>query len=125
MIIKLTVKDNDFQEVLEKYLSKFFINIGKTREVTTENVVEEWQIEKRINKILNPNINDTLNDEDKKFLEEQIKKSFSFWCKSNYPKSEEYLSKNLQVSFLTSMTDKWENGESCYWFQHSGVVLTQ
>lgn len=125
MIIRLSVKDNDFQEVLEKYLSRFFLNIEQTREVTIENVCDEWDIHKKINDILNPNNAHILTSEDKVFLKNQIKDSFSFWCKNRYPEEEEYLSKNLTIQFLDSMTDKWENGEACYWFQHSGTVITQ
>ena len=125
MIIRLSVGDNDFQKVLEKYLSRFFLNIEKTREVTVENALSEWNIHKKINTMLNPNNDYVLTSDDKVFLAKQIKDSFGFWCKKHYPKEEEYLSKNLKIQILDNMTDKWENGEACYWFQHSGVVLTQ
>ncbi|MBE5881826.1 MAG: hypothetical protein E7289_05935 [Lachnospiraceae bacterium] len=125
MIIRLSVEDNDFQEVLERYLSKFYLNIDKVDELTTENAMDSWKLYKKINGMLNPNCHYKLTKEDEVFLEKQIRDSFSFWCKNNYPKDEEYLSKNLTIKFLKSMTDKWENGEACYWFQHSGCVITQ
>lgn len=125
MIIRLTVKDNDFSEVLENYLSRFFINIEKTQDLTIDNSLDIMKMHKKINAMLNPNMDYTLTLEDKEFLIQQVKDSFAYWCGSRYPDDVDYLTKNLQVSILDSMRDKWENGEACYWFQHSGIVINQ
>lgn len=126
MIIRLSVEDNDFQELLEKYASKLFFNIGEDGEkLTTENAMDKWSMQKRINQILNPNVGKKITKEDELFLEERIRKSFAYFCEKYKPSSKEYLISKLTIKFMKSMTDKWENGEACYWFQHSGAVVTQ
>ena len=125
MIVRLSVKDNDFSIILESYLSNFLLNITKTCELTRENALDIWENQKKINQILNPNIHRDWTEEDTEFLEEQIRQSFAYFCEKRKPASKEYLVKNLDIKFLKSVADKWENGEACYWFQHSKIVLTQ
>lgn len=126
MIIRLSVSDNDFQELLEKYASNLFFNLGEDGEkLTTDNAIEKWHMQDKINQILNPNIGKKMTKEDEEFLEERIRKSFAYFCEKRKPSSKDYLVSKLTVKFLKSMTDKWENGEACYWFQHSGTVVTQ
>ena len=126
MIIRLSVNDNDYQSFLEKFASKLFINLGEDgEELTVENAVEKWDTQKKINQILNPNIHYEMTKEDEVFLEQQIRKSFAYFCENRKLSSKDYLVKNFSVKFMKSMTDKWENGEACYWFQQSGAVVTQ
>ena len=126
MIIRLSVEDNDFQELLEKYASKLFLNITEDgEELTVDNAMHKYDIMDKTNKILNPNCHHKLTKEDEIFLEEQIRKSFAYFCEKRKPSSKDYLVSKLTIKFLKSMTDKWENGEACYWFQHSGAVATQ
>lgn len=124
MIIRLSVNDNDFSNIIVEYLSEFWSNIVET-DVSKENVIERFGIKRRINEILNPNIDYKLKEEDKIFLENQIRKSFHYWCGNHYPCDADYLNRNITVEFLDVIEDKWENGEACYWFQHSACIITQ
>ena len=125
MIIRLSVNDNDFSNVIEEYLSGLWSNLVKTDVFLEENTIELFGAKRKINEILNPNIDYKLKENDKIFLENQIRKSFRYWCGNHYPCDADYLSRNIAVEFLDVMKDKWENGEACYWFQHSSCVITQ
>ena len=126
MIIRFSVEDNDFQELLAKYASNLYLYIPKDgEELTVDNAMDKLDIQKKVNEILNPNIHHKLVEEDKVFLEEQIRKSFAYFCEKRCPSSKDYLVSKFTVKFMKSMTDKWENGEACYWFQNSNQVITQ
>lgn len=125
MIIRLSVNDNDFSNIIEEYLSGLWSNIIETDVLSKENALEMIDNKRKINEILNPNNDYKLKENDKIFLENQIRKSFRYWCENHYPCDAVYLNKNISIEFLNVMEDKWENGEACYWFQHSACVITQ
>lgn len=138
MIIRFSVEDNDFQELLAKYASNLYLYISEDGEEFAVDTVNSWDVQKKVNKILdkydirkkvneilNPNMHHKITKEDEFFLEEQIRKSFAYFCEKRCPSSKDYLVSKLTVKFMKSMTDKWENGEACYWFQNSNQVITQ
>ena len=54
MIIRFSVGDNDFQELLEKYANNLFFYLGEDEEeLTISNAAERWDMQNRINEILN------------------------------------------------------------------------
>ena len=127
MIIRLTVNNNDFQELLVNYLSHFWLYIEVTDltcDLITENVIEQVHLHNKINNMLNPNMNHKLTVDDKEFLIHQVKDSFAHWCKG-HSSSADYLIEATKVTIQDSLTDQWENGEAAYWFQHSDNVVIQ
>lgn len=125
MIIRLSVNDNDFSSKLEDYLKNLWIYITETDVLTKENVLEMIHVKDKVYEMLNPNIGYELTENDKDFLKNQIRNSFRYWCETRYPSDAEYLSKNLTIEILDVIEDKWENGEACYWLQHSDCVINQ
>lgn len=134
MIIRMTVNDNDFGYVLDRMMAHFYhavtdapyigIEIGKSDfEATSKALDEVW----RLNSIMNPNNDDPRTKEDLEFLVENVKKAFNNIVdkSSEEDSTKDYLKRNLKVEILTSVEDKWENGEAYYWFQHSGKYISQ
>lgn len=130
MIIRLTVEDNDFGDLMNIFLKKFpsvitkipsnIENMGTQNQLDTINEIEE------IDKLLNPNITEKHTNEEKMILIKRIVKAFSEFV-YNYTNEHtaEYLEKRFKVEIVDFMEDKWENGEVWYWFQHSGIFLNQ
>jgi hypothetical protein len=81
----------------------------------------------RFMKLLNPNNNEKLTDSDKNFLSDYIRGRFDrFLKRSNYDETEHnLLMRDFKVNIQNSFVDRWENGESFYWLQHSGTVINQ
>lgn len=131
MIIKLTVNDNDFQDTMKEFLREFYMRVlelsldSRIDEGDVE-AIREWRNrEKKLREILNPNTSEEISEEDKEYLIAQIHKVFGHLVDNRHPDNSEYLKENLEVSIIESCTDKWENGEVFYWFQHSGAILCQ
>lgn len=144
MIIRLTVNDNDFTQVLEKYLNNKIFNLtldlmdkaqdlqGK-REANRrdEKVLNQYReaidkyahAESKLREIFNVNNHNQLTTEEKDFLKERLQTSFDYYVK-RYNKPEELLGK-LEVKISDTFTDKWENGEVVYWLQSSNSIVVQ
>lgn len=126
MIIKVTVEDNDFGEILERFMKNLCFELTREPDdLTAGKALDFYRTYKRINSLLNPNVTEKLTEEDVAFLTERIKKSWEFYVKKKVPDADQYLVNKFKVTFPKTFTDKWENGEAVYWFQHSGIVLNQ
>ena len=120
MIIKMTVKDNDFGDILENFARNLNNRITKLP-INIEEM--EWFEQLECMKLLTENH----TEEEKELLIRKIKETFSTYVK-DVCKDEsdvDYLIGKFKVEIIESMTDKWENGEMVYWFQHSGLVINQ
>lgn len=124
MIIRITVNDNDFQNVLEKFCGNFYNVITYSATKITD-IGESIRLEKEIRNLFNPNVDIELTNEVKKRMKRIIRESFKMFVEKNYKKDAEYLIDSLCVDILSRMEDRWENGEVFYWFQHSNKYLCQ
>ena len=132
MIIRLTVGDNDFSEKIKGYFRDFWMRM---LELHPDNCLSDrasyeelrgWrQRENQIRTTMNPNNDHELSDEEKNILIEQIKRTFGQYVNRWCYEDSDYLKNNLTVEILESFTDKWENGEVFYWFQHSNTAICQ
>lgn len=131
MIIRLTVKDNDFNDIMKGFIREFPLGITSLpNNISDLEMQESLKLLEKMNYIdrilLNPNKTEHCTEEDKAIIIEQIKKSFTEFVNTRisdyYAK---YLINNFEVEIIKSMEDKWENGEVWYWFQHSGSFLNQ
>ena len=148
MIIRINYKNNDYEEVMNKYMEKLSINI--LYDLSYKNVLSnldednldilkmkkdlaaKWfEAYERANNILNPNIDIKKTKEDLSWLIDRIKTSLKQYL-LNIPdlkNSEEYIKNtfinDIEISFPLCFYDKWENGEVAYWFSHSGTVVIQ
>lgn len=130
MIIRLTVQDNDFGNLMNDFVKCLPDRITKIPScIESMDGKTQFEIIKQINKVdklLNPNVTEKHTEEEKVLLIEKTKEAFSDFIHYRVDEStEEYLNRNFSVEIVNSMEDKWENGEVWYWFQHSGVFLNQ
>lgn len=117
MVIKFTVRDNDYWRVMDSFGNLFSSVL--VRELPNEE-------RDRVFKLLNPNLTKSYTEEDKTFLITEIKKMFKNFVESRVDaEASEYLTDNFEVEIITSVEDKWENDEMYYWFQHSDTVINQ
>lgn len=140
MIIKMTVRDNDFAELLESFsknltmkLLTYYLKNSKLPEDSIEEKLkksrENFDNYDRVNTILNPNTDVKLkkNSEDYNFLKNTIEKEFEEYLinKKVSKDSKEYLLNNFKVEISYEMIDKLENGEVVYYFTTQNVFITQ
>ena len=127
MILKLTVKDNDFSYLLKRYLNNFHSNITIDIDFGCKgpDKYEKFEEKELARRLLNPNCYTEYTIDDAEFLRKRIRSSFEYFVNKVCPKDVEYLMKNLGISFPRYFEDKWENGESVYWMMHSNTVIEQ
>lgn len=136
MIFRITVNDNDFTEVLEKFANNLFDRVYWVKDKPEEMSSTEWyeklyKPKQEIQKLMNPNITSSLTKEDKVLLRAAV---FLEWCDyiDSLPtddemdaETKEYLKKNFVVSVSFLFTDKWENGEVVYYFTTNQKWISQ
>lgn len=133
MIVRLSVSDNDFGNVLVGYMKDYFNNLLLDLEPDNRLSEEEqgkqavlWmKANKRLKEVIKRADNQGLTDDDKAWLTERTKTAFAKYISSKSEDTQSYLNQKLDVSFPDYFEDKWENGESCYWFRNSNVSLLQ
>lgn len=117
MIVKATIKDNDFTEELGKFFSRFESNILHGIKIVYGETSNGFYVHKRFIDTINPNVTLKITRDDKKFLEDIIKKSVT--CYFN----DKYIADNIKITFPTTYKDSWENGESLYYFTNSKMYI--
>lgn len=132
MIIRLTVNDNDFTDKIFGYFNDFWMRMLELHpdscisESSSYEELRDWRHrENQIRTIMNPNNDEELSSEEKDIIIRQIKRTFGQYVDKWCIEDAEYLKKKLEVSIIDSATDKWENGEVFYWFQHANKVINQ
>ena len=128
MAIKMTMYNNDYTEIMEEFLKEFHYLMRKLPE-REKRTLEMLDDKERIDRLLNPNVTKSWTEEDKGFLSVQIRNTFLMFLKStkyeHLDLNIDYILDKLEISFVDTVGDKWENGESCYWFFYSGgTVIT-
>ena len=128
MIIRMSVEDNDYFYVLTTFIKHVFQSSMGSRLSDTMQEYIQMDIEfENLMKLLSPNVDKPLNTTEKAFIIDYINQRFKKFVKKTVSLVDEHdrLIKDFDVQFLESFTDKWENGEAFYWFQHSRVVINQ
>lgn len=130
MIIKMTVNDNDFGEIIEDFGRNLSMNVLRYPDnIETLDSSIQISILREINlvdKLLNPNVTEEHTEEEIQLIKKRVKDSFALFIHKRVSEdTARYLIDNFQVDIVKSMEDKWENGEMFYWFQHSEVCIGQ
>lgn len=129
MIIRATVQDNDYKEVLEKFFSKglylmlCYVKNGLTdsEQDVTLYVRYSKLIDKYCKVIQDEKI---LTYEDSNDLVLMLKDAFYKYLDENNFEAKDYLKENLDISIVDSVKDKWENGEVLYFFpMHDKYII--
>ena len=132
MIIRMTVNDNDFTEVVEDFAKNLYGHLFAIP--SPDNYKPGEYVEKvirpkdKLRQILNPNNLDKPTKEDKAFVCECVRKAWEAYLYNRYYSTDSnlgYLLKEFRVSTTYTMHDKWENGEVVYCFITQRVCLTQ
>lgn len=119
MIIKMTVGDNDFTDILESFASVLFF--AETGDRTDENFAQLYKDCQEFSRLWNEVNNGSgslTKDERKNFLD-ICKRKFVHYVCNRFDDEEEtraYLLQNFRVSMQKSLTPRWQNGEVVYVF---------
>ena len=133
MIIKYTLKDNDFTQVIEKYLEEFgpfyvfnytkyneldeFKKLLKQYDDYNDKYNEEKEITKEEYNKIKFQLHNILMTNFAKYITD-IKPN-SNWSTDGFNAQElqedkDYILKNIKISIVKSIPDQWENGEVVY-----------
>ena len=140
MIIRMTVHDNDFQDIMSGFVHNLYNGLTSvpidlytkdTFEGPDSDVFDEYiQCSIRVNKIrelLNPNTTLVLSDDEKQLILQRVKSIFDDYVTHHETNKNaaDYLRNHFEASIIGCVTDRDENGEAWYWFQTSGCVMNQ
>lgn len=132
MIIRMTVSDNDFTDVVEDFAKNLYGHLFAMP--SSDNYKPDEYVEKvifpkdKLRQILNPNNCGMPTKEEKAFVCECVRKAWEAYLYNRYYSTDSnlgYLLKEFRVSTTYTMHDKWENGEVVYCFITQRVCLTQ
>ena len=123
MILRITFNDNDFTQIIEKFLETHicfgirYILEKYIPDNSKEAVAKFCEISKKIDKYVSKLASyEKFNPTEEEDFINILKESLLDYIKDHYPDDYEYLCKELKIKLLNSMTDKWENGEAVYYF---------
>lgn len=124
MIIRTTLNDNDFTEILENFYKEFwkgiFLLTEKHKEDIHQSILDNDEYHKfeRLYKKTGMNSNQ-LSDKDKEIILDYIKRNIIEYYLKYYSGPDDntnYFKENLKLSFVESVKDNFENGEVVYYF---------
>lgn len=141
MIVKYTFKDNDFTQVIEKYLDEFgpfgrwvpgadvdrITNLMKIYNNHNDKYMEEKEISKEAFLTMK---NELLKELYKHFLAyiDSIQEN-SNWSTDginakHLQETKEYIRDNIDISLVDNIPDQWENGEVVYYVAGAMKYIT-
>lgn len=133
MIIKMTVEDNDFTELLEDFandLVNLFFQETKynyENDYNTEILHQLIETEEIIRRTLWAESIKELTEEGKTLLKARLHIMWGKYVDSGEQEDriKEYLKRDFKVDLSFKFEDKWENGEVVYYFTHAGKWISQ
>ena len=123
MIIRMTVKDNDFTDIVESFALCMFHQ--DTCFPSDENMRKLYNDDKMFRNSWNEIANGSgkLSNEDADIFLDIIKQKYACYIQRRFDDDVEcqnYLLDNFKVSLQESITPHWENGEVVYVFVNAG-----
>ena len=134
MIIKYTLNDNDFTQVIEQHLEEYGPFLG-----TLNTIDENIEFKDNIMKYDEMSKDDLERKALKQKLIKTIKQKFKDYINSIQPnsnwhtdgfnakeliESKSYILRNIRINIVNSISDKWQNGEVVYYFTSNMKYLT-
>lgn len=126
MIIRLTVNDSEFTDILEKFANNIVENLIASINFDTDDYVgmeKEFERCHRIINIFKLGQTNEATDNEKGYLIQQIRNAFAIFVEGK--RKSTYLINNISITVTDSMTDIDENKEVVYWFCNSRKVIIQ
>lgn len=135
MIIKYTLKDNDFTQVIEQYLEEY----GPFLAIHFRTLDDYIEFKKDVSRYGELPINSQEQKKLKEKLTETIKQRFKDYINSikensnwhtegmtakDLIESKGYIFNNIKIEIVNSITDKWQNGEVVYYITSNMKYLT-
>lgn len=147
MIIKYSFGDNDFTQVLEKYLDEFGPFYGFNYDNDTDRrkfmesikAIDDYHfslsVENSLDDVITEQEYETLKSKLIELLKENFKtyinniKPNSNWCtegmdSEHLQECKDYMFNNLNVDIVRFATDDWDNGETVYYFTSNQKYVT-
>lgn len=127
MIIKMTVGDNDFTDVIENFFSNFYHRTFKTMyedlyEETTDEIIGFFEKDEFIRNKISFSTERITKDDALKLIS-LLYELFRHYIR--YIESKTYILENLKIYITYKVVDKWENGEVVYYFTSNNKFITQ
>lgn len=131
MIIRITVHDNDFQEVLEHFAKVMYDKLYWAGNKPDNIDIITWyetaiKEQKEIQRILNEDRR--LNINEKKMIIDKLKHKWNEWIDAqrwDKPTTADYLKRHFNASISYTFKDRWQNGEVLYYFTNSNKYILQ
>lgn len=133
MIIRMTVEDNDFTEMLENFaenLQEFLYQ--ETKSSLKDNYSLEifhtlLETEDAIRNTMWADSMKEVAEEGKTLLKARLHIMWGKYVDSTEKedRTKEYLKRDFDCSFGFTFEDKWENGEAVYYFTHAQKWISQ
>lgn len=115
MIIKITIKDNDFEPLLAGFcqnLSHGYPVPMPTADAGNDAIFEYIKADKRWNELYH--MTDQPDQAEKEWFCQSITQAWQCHVKNH--QDADYLTKSFECAFVGSITGEWENGETFYFF---------
>ena len=133
MIIRMTVEDNDYTEMLEKFANNLFERLYIESSLVlnefydSETLHKLIETEETIRKTMWAESMDDITDEAKTLLKAKLVIIWGKYVDSieQEDRIKDYLKRDFTVSFSFNFEDKWENGEVVYYFTHADKWISQ
>lgn len=117
MIIRMTVKDNDYTDDINQFSHNLFCKF-LDEEVSFDEI-------RALQRAFRSNADDKPVKEDIELLHKYVKIAFERYISNIKPEVATYLIRKFEVSTTSGMVDKWENGEVAYYFTSSDACIIQ
>ena len=123
MVIRLTVGDNKYTNVLKKFADRLIENLVYNINLDIDDLVTTEKELRRGSRIIGIINSKEVSDNERGYLIQQIRNAFYSYIRDK--RNEEYISDNLLITITDSFIDKDENGEVVYWLSTSKIVIVQ
>ena len=133
MIIRMTVEDNDFTELLEDFtgdLREHFFQYTRSYlkdSSTFDNFYDIFETEEKIRRAMWAQAPDVPDNASLNALEERLHTLWDKYIDSGEQEDneKESLKRDFKVSFGFKFEEKWENGEVIYYFTTADKWISQ
>lgn len=123
MVIRLTVGDNKYTNVIKKFVDRLIENLVYNINLDVDDLITTEKELRRGSRIIGIINSKEVSDNERGYLIQQIRNAFYSYIRDK--RNEEYISDNLLITITDSFIDKDENGEVVYWLSTSKIVIVQ